>query len=204
MKDSGIEWIGQVPSDWMVRPIRADFIEVTEKNKFGRVKKALKFTYGRIIPKDNFDADEDSYVADTILNYTIVHPNTIMLNCLNLNFDFVSQRIGLVTETGAITSAYMAFKANNASILPQYATYLFKSYDNCKAFHNMGGGVRKILNFEEFKKKYYLLPSMAEQTAISSFLDKKCAEIDSLISDIQSQIESLPKRSQRGLILMWR
>ena len=191
MKDSGIEWIGQVPSDWMVRPIRADFIEVTEKNKFGRVKKALKFTYGRIIPKDNFDADEDSYVADTILNYTIVHPNTIMLNCLNLNFDFVSQRIGLVTETGAITSAYMAFKASNASILPEYATYLFKSYDNCKAFHNMGGGVRKILNFEEFKKKYYLLPSTAEQTAISSFLDKKCAELETLISDIQSQIEAI-------------
>lgn len=191
MKDSGIEWIGQVPNDWMVRPIRADFIEVTEKNKFGRVKKALKFTYGRIIPKDNFDADEDSYVADTILNYTIVHPNTIMLNCLNLNFDFVSQRIGLVTETGAITSAYMAFKASNASILPEYATYLFKSYDNCKAFHNMGGGVRKILNFEEFKKKYYLLPSIAEQTAISSFLDKKCAELETLISDIQSQIEAL-------------
>ena len=191
MKDSGIEWIGQVPSDWMVRPIRADFIEVTEKNKFGRVKTALKFTYGRIIPKENFDADEDSYVADTILNYTIVHPNTIMLNCLNLNFDFVSQRIGLVTETGAITSAYMAFKASNASILPQYATYLFKSYDNCKAFHNMGGGVRKILNFEEFKKKYYLLPSMAEQTAISSFLDEKCAELETLISDIQSQIEVL-------------
>ena len=114
-----------------------------------------------------------------------------MLNCLNLNFDFVSQRIGLVTETGAITSAYMAFKASNASILPQYATYLFKSYDNCKAFHNMGGGVRKILNFEEFKKKYYLLPSMAEQTAISSFLDKKCAELETLNSDIQSQIEAL-------------
>ena len=80
MKDSGIEWIGQVPSDWMVRPIRADFIEVTEKNKFGRVKKALKFTYGRIIPKDNFDADEDSYVADTILNYTIVRPTHHLIN----------------------------------------------------------------------------------------------------------------------------
>ena len=191
MKDSGIEWVGQVPNEWQIRPIRADFAEVTEKNKFGIVKKALKFTYGRIVPKDNFDADDDTYVANTILNYTIVHPNTIILNCLNLNFDFVSQRIGLVTETGVITSAYLAFKSINNDVFPPYATYLFKSYDNCKAFHNMGGGVRKILNFEELKKKYYFLPSMIEQRTIASFLDKKCTEIDALISDIQQQIETL-------------
>lgn len=191
MKDSGIEWVGQVPIDWKVRPIRADFGEITEKNKFGKVKKALKFTYGRIIPKEDFDADDDDYVADTILNYTIVSPDTIMLNCLNLNFDFVSQRIGLVTEKGVITSAYMAFKATNSDVIPQYATYLFKSYDNCKAFHNMGGGVRKILNFSEFKKKYYLLPTLTEQRAIVEHLDKECFEIETLISDIQKQIATL-------------
>ena len=191
MKDSRVKWIGEIPDSWEIKPIRADFKEVTAKNKYGQVKNALKFTYGEIVSKDNFCAEDDEYVADTILNYTIVEPDTIMLNCLNLNFDFVSQRIGLVKQKGVITSAYLAFKPNTDRIISRYATYLFKSYDNCKAFHNMGGGVRKILNFEELKKELCLFPPVCEQQAISDFLDEKCSEIDALTADIQKQIEVL-------------
>ena len=191
MKDSGIVWIGNIPSSWNVAPIRAAFEEVTQRNTDGTIKNALKFTYGRIVEKGNFDADEDNYVADTIRNYTVVTPGTIMLNGLNLNFDFVSQRIGLVEDTGVITSAYTAFKPKDESITPKYATYLFKSYDNCKAFHNMGGGVRKILNFSELKRQYVVCPPLSEQKRIADFLDGKCAEIDGLVADIQSQIDTL-------------
>lgn len=191
MKDSGIEWVGQIPSTWTIKPIRAEFEEVTRKNSNGGVKTALKFTYGNIVKKNNFDADEDAYVADTILNYTIVTPGTIMLNGLNLNFDFVTQRIGLVKEIGAITSAYTAFRPLSGRVLPEFATYLLKSYDTCKAFHNMGGGVRKILNFSELKRHYIVYPEVAEQQRIVSFLDAKCAEIDALTADIQTQIDTL-------------
>lgn len=192
MKDSGIPWIGMVPKGWSVKPIRADFEEVTEKNKYGLVQNALKFTYGSIVPKVNFDADSDDYVASTILGYTIVTPGTIMLNGLNLNFDFVSQRIGLVKDMGVITSAYIAFRAIDGSeISPEFIAYLLKSYDGCKAFHNMGGGVRKILNFSELKKQYIVYPSLDEQLCIAGFLDAKCAEIDALTADIQAQIDTL-------------
>lgn len=192
MKDSGIEWVGRVPQSWSVNPIRAEFQEVTEKNKLGLVKNALKFTYGNIVKKDNFDADDDNYVADTILNYTVVNPGTIMLNGLNLNFDFVSQRVALVKERGIITSAYIAFAPNsNGRISSQFITYLLKAYDGCKAFHNMGGGVRKILNFSELKKQYIVYPTLVEQQRIADFLDAKCAETDALTADIQTQIDTL-------------
>lgn len=192
MKDSGIEWVGLVPQSWSVNPIRAEFQEVTEKNKLGLVKNALKFTYGNIVKKDNFDADDDNYVADTILNYTVVNPGTIMLNGLNLNFDFVSQRVALVKEHGIITSAYIAFAPNsNGRISSRFITYLLKAYDGCKAFHNMGGGVRKILNFSELKKQYIVYPTLVEQKRIADFLDAKCAEIDALTADIQTQIDTL-------------
>ena len=191
-KDSGIEWVGRVPQSWSVNPIRAEFQEVTEKNKLGLVKNALKFTYGNIVKKDNFDADDDNYVADTILNYTVVNPGTIMLNGLNLNFDFVSQRVALVKEHGIITSAYIAFAPNsNGRISSQFITYLLKAYDGCKAFHNMGGGVRKILNFSELKKQCIVYPTLVEQQRIADFLDTKCAEIDALTADIQTQIDTL-------------
>lgn len=192
MRDSGIAWIGMVPKRWSIKPIRAGFEEVTEKNRRGLVQNALKFTYGSIVPKEDFDADNDDYVVDTILGYTVVTPGTIMLNGLNLNFDFVSQRIGLVKDTGVITSAYISFRAIDSNgISPEFVTYLLKSYDGCKAFHNMGGGVRKILNFSELKKQYIVYPSLDEQFRIVGFLDSKCAEIDSLTADIQSQIDTL-------------
>ena len=191
MKDSKIEWIGEIPADWTVKPIRAEFEEVTQKNKSGDVKVALKFTYGDIVRKENFDADEDAYVADTMLNYTVVKPGTIMLNGLNLNFDFVSQRIGLVHELGAITSAYMAFRPVSGRVTPEFATYLFKAYDGCKAFHNMGGGVRKILNFSEFKKYYMFYPDLNTQKNIVEYLDKMCVEVDKAMSEVSSQIDAL-------------
>ena len=191
MKDSCIEWVGKIPKDWKLVPIRAVFEEVTNKNFNGSVKNALKFTYDEIVPKTNFEADDDDYVANTILNYTVVEPGTIMLNGLNLNFDFVSQRIGLVKDKGVITSAYMAFKPTDGNVSPEFATYLFKAYDGCKALHNMGGGVRKILNFNEFKRYYVAFPALDEQRKIVCFIDSKCAEIDALSADIQSEIDTL-------------
>lgn len=192
MKDSGIEWVGQIPFSWDVKPIRAKFREVTEKNKLGIEKNALKFTYGNIVKKDNFDAADDDYVANTILNYMVVNPGTIMLNGLNLNFDFVTQRVALVKERGIITSAYIAFAPIlDDDISTQFFTYLLKAYDSCKAFHNMGGGVRKILNFAELKKQYIVYPTITEQKGIANFLDAKCAEIDALTEDIQTQIDIL-------------
>ena len=192
MKESRIEWIGDVPKGWSCKPIRALFHENRNKNTLGTENKALQFKFGTIVPKQNFDADEDSYVAHTILKYNIVDYGTIMLNGLNLNYDFVTKRVALVKERGVITSAYIAFELNDKKhIKPDYANYLLKSYDSCAAFHNMGGGVRKILSFDELKRTLFLIPPYEEQLRITKFLDHKCAEIDSLVTDIQSQIDTL-------------
>lgn len=134
MKDSEISWLGEVPEEWNVEQIRLGFNEVNDKNKNGLVKNALKFKYGTIIPKNNFNADTEEYVADTILNYNIVEPGDIMINGLNLNFDFISIRSAMVNEKGVITSAYLAIRPKKNVILPKYANYLFRGYDGCKAF----------------------------------------------------------------------
>lgn len=192
MKESGIDYIGLIPQNWNSKPIRYLFKEVTDKNTSGEIKTALKFTYGTIIPKEDFDAESDDYVAGTIRNYKIVTPGTIMINCLNLNFDFVSQRIGLVKNKGAITSAYLAIKGlDDNEIDARFANYELKSFDFQKAFHNMGTGVRKTLDFSELGKKYFVYPDITMQKRIASFLDSKCAEIDALSADIQAEIDTL-------------
>lgn len=88
MKDSGIEWIGEIPEGWEVVPVRSCFDEVRTKNTDGQEQNALQFKSGNIISKANFNANTDDYVADTITNYTVVLPDTVMINGLNLNYDF--------------------------------------------------------------------------------------------------------------------
>lgn len=196
MKNSGIEWIGEIPAEWGVFPARYAFSEVKVKNTCGEVKNALQFKFGTIIPKSNFDADCEDYVADTITNYTIVEPRTIMINGLNLNYDLKSLRVGLVKEKGVITSAYLALKPDENIINAEFANYLFKGYESKMAFHNMGAGIRLTLGFKEFKNQPILIPEMAEQLKIIGFLDNACAEIDTVIEKTKATIEEYKNLKQ--------
>ena len=196
MKDSGIEWIGEIPEGWEVVPVRSCFDEVRTKNTDGQEQNALQFKSGNIISKANFNANIDDYVADTITNYTVVLPDTVMINGLNLNYDFKSLRVALVKEKGVITSAYLAIFPDRKKIFPQYATYLFKGYETKMAFHNMGAGIRKTLGYKEFKNQPLLLPSKEEQNKISAYLDSKCSHIDIILSKIRSSIEEYKKLKQ--------
>lgn len=193
MKDSGIEWIGEIPEKWKAVPIYTCTSEITQKNFDLKEKRALKFTYGNIVDKNNFNIDEDPALTQTASNYLVVKPNDIVINGLNLNYDFVTQRVGMVNNNGIITSAYIGIRTNQAAVIPKYLLYLFKTYDAEKAFHNMGGGVRKILNYSELKKEKVILPSVVQQRFIADFLDKKCADIDKLSEQIQREIEALQK-----------
>lgn len=196
MKDSGIEWIGEIPEGWEIVPVRSCFDEVRAKNTDGQEQNALQFKSGNIISKTNFNASMDDYVADTITNYTVVLPDTVMINGLNLNYDFKSLRVALVKEKDVITSAYLAIFPDRKKISPQYATYLFKGYETKMAFHNMGAGIRKTLGYKEFKNQPLLLPSEKEQNKISAYLDSKCSHIDIMLSKIRSSIEEYKKLKQ--------
>ena len=196
MKDSGIEWIGEIPEGWEIVPVRSCFDEVRTKNTDGQEQNALPFKSGNIISKANFNANIDDYVADTITNYTVVLPDTVMINGLNLNYDFKSLRVALVKEKGVITSAYLAIFPDRKKIFPQYATYLFKGYETKMAFHNMGVGIRKTLGYKEFKNQPLLLPSKEDQNKISAYLDSKCSHIDIMLFKIRSSIEEYKKLKQ--------
>ena len=185
--------IGEIPDEWGTTRISNVISKVKEQNKNGKEKQALQFTYGEIIPKKDFDADKEEYVAKTMLTYNLVQPGDIILNCLNLNYDFVTQRIGLVKDSGAITSAYIAMRCNIEKLSSEYAAYFFKACDACKIFHTMGSGVRKTLTFTELQKKEIPLPPLPEQQRISDFLDTKCDILDRTIDAVSRQIEDLEK-----------
>lgn len=193
MKDSGIEWVGAIPAAWGVHRIASHFQEIKEKNTANAYSNALQFKMGKIIAKpQKWDEDETN---ETYSAYTVVHPNTIMINGLNLEFDFVTQRVARVECNGIITSAYIALSPRD-DINAEYICYLLKSYDACRAFHSMGRGLRKILSYSELKNKPIVVPPLAEQERIAAFLDAECAEIDAVLEKIRASIEEYKKLKQ--------
>lgn len=105
MKDSGIEWIGDIPEGWEVAPVRSCFDEVRTKNTDGQEQNALQFKSGNIISKTNFNANTDDYVADTITNYTVVLPDTVMhINAFpnSLSINYITKSLaGVLLETSS-------------------------------------------------------------------------------------------------------
>ena len=193
MKDSGIEWVGAIPAAWGVHRIASHFQEIKEKNTANAYSNALQFKMGKIIAKpQKWDEDETN---ETYSAYTVVHPNTIMINGLNLEFDFVTQRVARVECNGIITSAYIALSPRD-DINAEYICYLLKSYDACRAFHSMGRGLRKILSYSELKNKPIVVPPLAEQERIAAFLDAECAEIDTVLEKTRASIEEYKKLKQ--------
>lgn len=192
-KDSGVKWLGQIPSHWEIKKLRAFFSEVTEYNSALKVHNQLQFKYGTIVPKP--DSEIDEAVLKTISKYTIVNPGDIIINGLNLNYDFISFRVGKVNERGVITSAYIAMRPNE-NLLPKFYEYLLKAMDAKKVFHGFGTGIRLTLSFKELKHKLLPFVPLNEQEAIVAYLDKVMGEIDRAIESQQKMIDALIERKQ--------
>ena len=192
-KDSGVKWLGQIPSHWEVKKLRAFFSEVCESNSALKVHNQLQFKYGTIVPKP--DTGVDDAVLKTISKYTVVNPGDIIINGLNLNYDFISFRVGKVNEQGVITSAYIAMRPNNG-LSPKFYEYMLKAMDAKKVFHGFGTGIRATLSFKELKHKLLPLVPLNEQEAIVAYLDKVTGDIDRAIEAQQKMIDALNERKQ--------
>ena len=191
-KDSGIAWIGEIPEHWNISLIGRYFKEINNPNSAQEETNTLQFKLGEIIPKSSGNS---KYNPESIESYNIVGPGTIMINGLNLSFDFISQRVAQVKEKGAITSSYIAIYPTD-KLFSNYATFLLKSYDNCKALHAMGKGLRAILSYNILRSESIIIPPLAEQQAIADYLDRRCNEIDDLIALQEEMITKLQSYKQ--------
>ena len=194
MKDSGISWIGDIPEHWEVKRIASLFTGKVQANTDFKYHHAFKFYYGTLVPKNEV-GDVEEY-RDTYVKYSVLQKDDIMINGLNLNYDFVSQRVAIAPSDGIITSAYVVARPRKGTNA-QYYNYLFKTMDNMKLFHGMGTGIRLTLSFDEMKKQVVVVPPQDEQQAIVAYIEKKCEKIDKLASELQSEIDYLKEYKQR-------
>ena len=193
-KNSGVQWLGEIPGHWEKKRLAALFTGDVDSNKDFRFKHAFKFNYGSLVLKDEI-GDPEEY-RDIYVKYSIVNKGDILINGLNLNYDFISQRVACAPSDGIITSAYVVCRPRT-SVNYDYYTYLFKSMDCMKLFHGMGTGIRLTLSFKELKRQLLPLPPLSEQHSIVSYLDDKCGKIDEWVTKKQKEVEHLQELKQR-------
>ncbi|MCD8266539.1 MAG: restriction endonuclease subunit S [Prevotellaceae bacterium] len=185
-KDSGVSWIGSIPEHWEVKRLGLYFAENTDTNKTLENTAAYKISFGELIRKqEEYREDEDAQVYST---YTILKPDDIVVNGLNLNYDLTSPRIAIAKENGVITSAYVCMHPRHATLAP-YFCWLFKGMDARKMFHGMGKGIRLTLSYDELKKQHLPVPPYAEQSSIAAFLQAKSDKIEQYVAERERERE---------------
>ena len=188
MKESGIEWIRQIPKKWEIHPVYNYYNEGKNRNTYYKEDNLLSLSYGKIVRKNINTIG--GLLPENFSSYNIIEADDIIIRPTDLQNDKRSLRTGLATEKGIITSAYIDLKPK-ANINSHYIHYLLHTYDIQKVFYNMGNGVRQGLSYAEFSKLKLLIPSDTEQELIANYLDTKCSAIDKIIKDKQMQLNVL-------------
>lgn len=175
-------------SRWRSVRLASLFHENTVKNEDFLLSNALQFRYGSIVQKKKFDLTSD--LIETYKKYTLIQPGDIMINGLNLNYDFITQRVALVPSTGIITSAYICLRPRN-SVNYRFYTYYLKALDSLKVFNGLGTGIRLTLSYDSIKNMVLPLPPREEQDQIVRYLDWQVSKINRLIAAKRKQIALL-------------
>lgn len=194
LKATNITWLPEIPEHWEEKRLSSKFVGDVDVNKGFVYKHAFKFNYGELVPK-NETGDSEEY-RDTYIKYSLIKKGDILINGLNLNYDFVSQRVACAPNDGIITFAYLVCRPRKG-VFYNYYTYLFKAMDGMKLFHGMGSGIRLTLSFKELKKQMLPVPPLSEQQTIVSYITERTAKIDSLIEKLNKEIECIKEYKQR-------
>ena len=185
-KDSGVEWIGEIPAGWEVVNLSALATQRKRKNIGSIEGNVLSLSYGRIKRRI---IDNSGLLPESFETYNVIEPGDIVLRLTDLHNDQVSLRVGRSDERGIITSAYCTLNPNNVD--SRYLFDILACFDYQKGFYGLAGGVRQGLTFDGIKGLKFPLPSIREQQAIADYLDEKTAEIDSIVSQTERSIELL-------------
>lgn len=190
-RDSGIEWLRDVPEHWEVQSLRAVAGLYVEKNQPDLPVLSVYREYG-VIPKDSRDDNHNATSLDTS-NYKVVRPGDLAVNKMKA----WQGSLGVSEHHGIVSPAYITCRLNQEKVTGRYIHYLLRSKSLIGALDAISYGVRVgqwDMRFEDFKKVGITIPPKPEQDRIVAFLDQKTAEIDALISKKQRQIELLDEQ----------
>jgi type I restriction enzyme S subunit len=186
-KDSGVQWMANVPSHWELKKFKRVFYEIKRRSNVGLNCGSISF--GNVVYKD-----DEKIPVSTKKSYQVVLKGDFLVNPLNLNYDLISLRIALSEIDVVVSSGYIVLNSS-INLDKNYFKYFLHRFD-VAYMKLLGSGVRQTLNYNNIANCDLIFPPLEEQTAIAKFLDHKTALIDQAIEIKQKQIELLKERRQ--------
>ena len=187
MKDSGFEWIGEIPVNWEVDKLKFHLKRNEPRNPGDTVVLSLYRELG-VIPKDSRD-DNHNVTSEDTSKYKYVQPGDFVINKMKA----WQGSVAVSEYEGIVSPAYFIYKFTDDAFYRRYFHYLLRSCYKDE-FMRLSGGIRVgqwDLPSVALDNTAVIIPPMKEQKSIAAFLDVKCAEIDALTAYIQTQIDTL-------------
>ena len=195
MKNSGIEWIGEIPKDWQTITNKYNFD--LNKEIIGsrwNTTQLLSLTKNGI--KKIVQGEQTGKVPSSFSTYQKVNRNNIVMCLFDLDCSAVFS--GISKFNGMISPAYKCFKCKK-HLYPLYVDYYFRAVFVDRKYKRYSKNIRYSLTSDEFFSLPILVPKLEEQKQIADFLDHKCSEIDALRLEIEKEIATL-KEYKKSII----
>ena len=192
MKNSGVEWIGEIPEDWDIYRNKNAFIcnkEIVGKNS--NSTQLLSLTTGGIKCKDINNAE--GKLPESFDTYQYVKKNDVVMCLFDLDMSAVFS--GISQYDGMISPAYKVLSCQDRAN-PLFIHYWFSYIFDGRKFNHYAKNIRYTLNYNEFATLPILLPPKSTQQRIATYLDKKCSKIEETIQNQQQVIEKLKAYKQ--------
>lgn len=190
MKDSGLPWIGQMPRDWQLLPLRAVLSERGEFNTNLRTTDFLSVIKDvGVVPYDERVATGNRK-SEEMEKYKIIHPGDIVANRMNLIFGSV----GLSAHFGCSSTEYYVLRGRNSSVDTRFYGLIFQSKGFQRSLVGIGSGIlahRMRIYYEALKAVLLPVPSIQQQQEIVEYVEKENAQFDQLHAAYARQLEVL-------------
>ncbi|MBX6362114.1 MAG: restriction endonuclease subunit S [Acidobacterium ailaaui] len=195
-KDSGVEWLGQVPAHWEVLPGRAVFREINDRGHPDEQMLSVTITRGVLRQADLLaDSSKKDSSNEDKSNYKLVQPGDLVYNKMRA----WQGAVGVSAYRGIVSPAYIVQRLRSAENLPRYMHFLLRTPLFASEAERWSYGITSdqwSLRAEEFKCIYFSLPPLPEQTAIVRFLDWADRRIRRVIRARQRRIKLLEEYKQ--------
>lgn len=190
MKDSGIEWIGDIPAHWQVIPHK--YVMHKEKSicEHYNGEDIISLTMNGVIVRD---LTAGGKMPTTFDGYQYVEPEDLLM-CL-FDIDVTPRCVGIVRNHGVTSPAYSRLKVHEG-YYNAYYDYLLRFIDDEKVFIHLAKNLRSSLTETDFGAIKTIVPPLEEQKRIAEYLDHQCAEIDAVIAKTKATIEEYKKLKQ--------
>ena len=195
MKDSGIEWIGEIPEGWRTINPKALFTQRKDKAQKGERQLTSSQQYGILY--------QDDYMELTGSKVVTVEKDFDILKHVEAGDFVISMRsfqggLEYSTKSGAISSAYVMLVPNLELVYPHFYRWLLKSSVYIDALQRTTNMVRdgQAMRYSNFAQvRLFTLP-LDEQKSRADFLDLECSSIDKILFKTRSSIEEYKKLKQ--------